>query len=141
MRKKQHGGQIPARPVQGCFLRKGAAGVAWNVERVRALGLVMQVRSYVYGKGAVEGSGTLRRLVGEDGGALCGGGFGGGGSVFRFSTGVIKEHEPLKLFPALRACTSKRMNPEGVLASRVCARERKRAVKPVSPRTAAKPLA
>ncbi len=43
VRKKQHGGQIPARPVQGCFLRKGAAGVAWNVERVRALGLVMQV--------------------------------------------------------------------------------------------------
>ena len=36
-------GQIPARPVQGCFLRKGAAGVAWNVERVRMLGLVMQV--------------------------------------------------------------------------------------------------
>ena len=64
-------GQIPARPVQGCFLRKGAAGVAWNVERVRALGLVMQVRSYVYGKGAVEGSGTLRRLVGEGSGALA----------------------------------------------------------------------
>ena len=71
VRKKQHGGQIPARPVQGCFLRKGAAGVAWNVERVRALGLVMQVRSYVYGKGAVEGSGTLRRLVGEHSGCCA----------------------------------------------------------------------
>ena len=64
-------GQIPARPVQGCFLRKGAAGVARDVERVRALGLVMQVRSYVCGKGAVEGSGTLRRLVGEGSGALA----------------------------------------------------------------------
>ena len=63
-------GQIPAYPL-GCFLRKSAVGVARDVERVRALGLVMQVRSYVYGKGAVEGSGTLRRLVGEGSGALA----------------------------------------------------------------------
>ena len=63
-------GQIPAYPL-GCFLRKGAVGVARDVECVRALGLVMQVRSYVYGKGAVEGSGTLRRLVGEGSGALA----------------------------------------------------------------------
>ena len=70
VRKKQHGGQIPAYPL-GCFLRKGAVGVARDVERVRMLGLVMQVRSYVCGKGAVEGSGTLRRLVGEGSGALA----------------------------------------------------------------------
>lgn len=35
-------GQIPAYPL-GCFLRKGAVGVARDVERVRMLGLVMQV--------------------------------------------------------------------------------------------------
>ena len=63
-------GQIPAYPL-GCFLRKGAVGVARDVERVRMLGLVMQVRSYVCGKDAVEGSGTLRRLVGEGSGALA----------------------------------------------------------------------
>ena len=54
---------------------------------------------------------------------------------------LLRNASPLKLFPALRACTSKRMNPEGVLALRVCARERKRKAKFGKPRTAAKPRA
>ena len=62
-------------------------------------------------------------------------------ALFRFRAGGVKGCKTLKLFPALRACTSKRMNPEGVLALRVYARERKRKAKPGKPRTAAKPLA
>ena len=68
--------------------------------------------------------------------ALCSDNSGGRGGDFCFRTGVIKGREPLKLIPALTACTSRRMNSEGGSCfADFAARERKRKAKPGKPRT------